>query len=105
MVKQPPDRELSAWLEVAPQKLAAKLAEWGIIDQRHVPHGKTLLDHVKDFRQSIVDGGSTEMHADTALAPVRNVAQGCKFNFYSDISASAIHEFLADCRRGGLRNG
>ena len=42
------------------------------------------------------------MHADTVSARVRNVAQGCKFNFYSDISASAIHEFLADCRRGGL---
>jgi integrase len=101
VVKQPPDQQLSAWLETAPQKLAQKLGEWGIIDPRHLPHGKALLDHVKDFRQSIIADGGTEAYADLTAGRVREIIRSCKFTYYSDISASAVHELLAERRRAG----
>src|SRR5580704_16036336 len=41
-VKQPPTPELSAWLEGMPAALSGRLAAWGILDGRHLPHAKTL---------------------------------------------------------------
>jgi len=102
-VKQPPTPELSAWLEGMPAEFSKRLAEWGIIDQRHVLHGKTLLEHLKDFRESLLNKGGTAMHADIVAARVRNVIRGCGFAYFSDVSASAVADFLATCRRSAGR--
>jgi integrase len=101
-VKQPPPPELSAWLEGMPATFSKRLVGWGILDQRHAPHGKTLLEHLKDFREALVNKGGTEMHADIVAARVRNLVQGCRFVHFADISASAVSEFLGTCRRNGL---
>jgi integrase len=114
MVKDPPTPELFAWLETCPDNIASKLAGWGIIEQRHLPRGKPLIDlsprqedkpeisHVADFKQSIIDDDATAMHADILAARVRNIVQGCRFAYPSDIEADKVHAFLAECRRSGL---
>ena len=101
-VKQPPPPELSAWLEGMPATFSKRLVGWGILDQRHAPHGRTLLEHLKDFRESLVNKGGTDMHADIVAARVRNVVRGCGFVHFAEISASAVSDFLATCRRNGL---
>ena len=102
VVKQPPDKELSAWLESSPQKLSARLAEWGIIDQRHVPHGKTLVGHIREFRKSIKADGGTKEYAKLTATRVRKIVRGCKFVYFTDISASKVQRFLARCRAKGM---
>jgi integrase len=53
-------------------------------------------------RKSLVNKDRTAMHADIVAARVRNVLHGCGFAHYADISASAVLDFLATCRRSGL---
>jgi hypothetical protein len=101
-VKHPPTPELSAWLEVMPATFTRQLAKWGLLDQRNVPHGKSLLEHLEDFRKSLVKNGRTEMHADIVAARVRNVFCGYGFACFSHVSTSALSDFRRTCRQSGL---
>ena len=92
--------EMSRWIETMPKSTRERLAKWDLLDLRSVAHSKPLTEHLKDFHASLLHKGTTSDHADLVRARVKNILDGCKFKFYSDISASRVQRHLADKRNG-----
>jgi len=98
MNTEPPDRDLSEWLEQLPQRLRSKLAKIGLLDKRRVAAGKTLSGHLEDFRKSL-GVGNTQVHVKTACSRVRRVFDACGFLYWSDISASEVKQAISKFRK------
>jgi integrase/recombinase XerD len=103
VVKQPPNPELSAWLEGMPATFTRQLAAWGIIDGQHLPNAKTLRGHLDDFHAGLLAKGDTPEHADLLRGRIRQILNDCRFAYLSDVSASALQTYLAERRRIGAR--
>jgi len=94
--------------KTATAQLAAKLereaeqAQIGIIDRFKEHRKRPLLEHLRDFKQTLMDKGSTEKQAHLVHNRTRAVIVNCGFVFLSDISASRVQRYLAERRRGGL---
>jgi len=78
-----------------------ELARAGVIDRYKEHRRKPLSEHLKDFRQSLLDKGNTENHVELTHNRVKIVLKGCKFVFIADISASKVQRYLADLRNNG----
>jgi len=93
-----PDRTMADWLENMSAKTRAKLAEIGILDSRIVAVGRPLVEHIDDFERALVAKGGSTKHARQAATRARRLAEGCRFVYWNDISASKVEEWLADQR-------
>jgi integrase len=82
--------------KLATQQLAAKL-EKGITPKEQKP----LIEHLKDYRQYLIDKGDTLDHAGLTHNRIKTILDGCKF-LSTNIQASAIQRFLAKRRQSGL---
>jgi len=98
MAKLPPDREITEWIESIPSKLRDKLAMIGLISSERAAGGKALSDHVADFERSMRAQESTEKHAQQTVSRVKKILKGCKFQTWSDISATKVESFLKSQR-------
>ncbi|MBW8015448.1 MAG: site-specific integrase [Planctomycetes bacterium] len=89
----------------ATMQLAAKLerevelAEVGIIDKYAKHRKKALLEHLKEFRQSLLDKGNTAKHSDLTYKRAKSIIEACKFVFTPDLNASKVQSFLAQKRK------
>jgi len=89
----------------ATQQLAAKLereaeqAQIGIIDRYKEHRKKPLVEHLSDFKTSLLAKGDSKEYVEQTLARIKPVFDDCKFVFWQDISANTIQKHLA-----GLRN-
>jgi hypothetical protein len=95
---EPLDRDLSEWLEQVPAKLLNRLIKIGLIDSRRAAVGKLLLDHLEDFKQSLLARGNTVKHAQQTYFRVKRVFSECKFMYWSDISVSVVQKKVASLR-------
>ena len=102
LAKDSPSRELTAWLEMIPVKLRAKMVTAGLISDSQAAGTKPLAVHLDDFRQSLLDSNSTPKHADLKCQRIRRIFDGCGFSFWSDLSASALQRCIADLRAEGI---
>jgi len=80
----------------------AELARAGIIDKYKDHRSKPLLEHLADFKANLLDKGNTVKHAQLVYNRAKAVVDGCRFCYFSDISASKVQSYLADRRRQGL---
>jgi integrase len=79
-----------------PEHIRKPLARWGLVDDRRT---KSLAEHVDDWKQSILAGGSTDRHAELLAGRVGKAFDGCRFRKWSDVSASKLQTCLADLRK------
>lgn len=98
---EPPAPELARWLENMPPKLRQRLTDIGLLDSRTVASGKPLGEHLAEFHEALLAKGDTAKRAQEVVGKVRRILQGCRFTFYSDISASKVQRYLAELRDGG----
>ena len=61
-----------------------------------------LLEHLTDFKQSLLDKGDTEKKAKLVYNRTKAIVDNCNFVYLSNISASKVQRYLAERRRGGL---
>ncbi len=94
-----PDRDLSEWLERIPAKLKNRFIKIGLIDTKRAAVGKLLSEHLEDFKQSLLAKGDTVKHAKLIYFRVKRMFNECKFEYWSDISLSAIQQKIS-----GLQN-
>lgn len=99
LTKQAPDRELSAWMEVIPAKLRDRLVSIGIIAPARAAGGKPLVEHLEDFRQSLLANGNTVQHSRQRYARIKRIFDECGFVYWSDISASKIQQCVAGLKK------
>ena len=94
--------------KIATQQLAAKLekeaelAREGIVDRYKEHRKKPLVQHLADFRQSLLDKGDTEDYARLTHNRVKAILTACNFVFISDIQPSRVQRYLAERKRDGL---
>jgi len=99
---EPPDVQMSRWLETIPAKTREHLARIGLLDQSRVAAGQPLFAHVEDFQRALSDKGNTVKQTRLTAARVRRVFTGCRFRMWSDISAAQVQSYLASLRGGGM---
>jgi len=91
--------------KTASQQLAAKLEKEaeltraGVVDRYKEHRTRPLIQHLEDFRQSLLAKGCTAKHADQVTSRARRIVEGCQFKTWTDISASKVQGYVA-----GLRN-
>jgi len=94
--------------KVATRQLADKLereaalAKAGIVNKYAEHHKRPLLEHLQDFRTSLLGKGDTEKQARQVYNRAKAVVVSCKFVYIADISGSKVQKYLAERRRGGL---
>ncbi len=59
-------------------------------------------EHIKDFKQSLLDKGDTKDYARLTHNRVKSILSGCRFVLISDVRASRIQRYLAERRQSGL---
>lgn len=101
-VGQQPDAELTRWLERIPAKLMGRFVEIGLLDSTLAAAGKSLEEHIVDFRKSLLAKGNTAMHAQTVSSRAERIILACGFKMWSDIRADKVEQYLAGLRSSGL---
>ncbi len=96
---EPPDRVLSEWIEHMPEKLRDRLVKIGLIDSKRAAAGRPLLDHLADFKKSLLAKGRTEKHANQTTSRIRRVIEECGFVNWSDITASRVLQKIVEFRK------
>jgi len=59
MTGEVPDVAMTRWLEGLPSRVKKNLVSWGLIDKKRFEMTRLLEDHLKEFKQSILDDGRT----------------------------------------------
>jgi integrase len=95
------DAQSMRWLENIPDKLRLFLVRIGLVSEHRAAAGKSLQQHLQDFRQSLQDKGNTDQHCKLVVSRIERVITGCKFINWSDISASRVQRCIADLRNNG----
>ncbi len=97
--QEPPDAELSRWIENLPARIQERLAELHLIDEKRLTGAKPLTKHLEDFRESLLPGRAPR-HVEQTVARVKCVIEGCGFKFWQDIRPDAVDAFLRKLRAG-----
>ena len=97
-----PDTELTRWLENLPARLRHNLVRIGLIDSQRAAAGKSLIEHIEDFRQSLQAKDNTPEYVELIISRLKRLFSECKFTYWSEISASKVQRYLADLRDNGV---
>lgn len=92
--------ELSRFIENTTPHIRKRLADWGILDTRHVEASKPLSDHLNEWDAALKAKGGTSRHVTQTVKRVRDVFTGCGFTFTSDITVSRVQTHLSALREG-----
>ena len=92
--------DMVKWLEGLPDAIRAALHRFGLLDGQRLAAGRTLIDHVDDWRAFLLAKGNTEKHADLVSSRAKKVIDGCKFTYHSDAAAARVIAHLEDLRKG-----
>jgi integrase len=92
--------DLQKWIENLRESTREKLIKLGLIDsQRMLNHlGKSLAQHLDDFRGALLAKGNGEGYADQIKSTVELIFTECGFKVWGDIDANKVYTFLADLR-------
>jgi len=93
------DVALSAWLETIPSRLMKHFVSWGLVESHRAAASKAITQHLADFKQSLLAGGSTGKHATQKHNHVERVFALCDFKHYSDISASKAQACISRIKK------
>ncbi len=94
--------------QTASMQLLAKIArkveleQEGLFDRFEVHRKRPLTGHLDDFKQSMLNKGTTAQHAQQTYQRAQTVVEDCGFIFMGDIRPSKIDQILADKRTAGL---
>jgi integrase len=91
--------QLTRWLEQIPEKLRNKLVKAGLLDTKRAAAGKSLSEHLEDFKKAILAKGSTKKHATQTISRVKRIFDECKFKTWTDISASKVQYAVSGLRK------
>ncbi len=79
-----------------------ELAKAGVTNPYKDHQKKPLIQHLKDFKQSLLDKGDTKDHARLTHNRVKSILSGCKFVFISEVQPSRVQRYIAELKRSGL---
>jgi len=95
------DKAATVQLAAQLERKAARQAV-NMIDRCDDHLRRPLREHMADWHKGLLDKGVTRKHADLLKSRVKALLTGCKFEFWSDVSASTVQGWIADQRASGL---
>jgi len=98
--RQPLPPELNAWLEGLPPATAEKLKAWGLLSNVRTAAGRTLAEHVADWRRELESKGRTAKHVGMSVSHLERIIDVCGFTYWTDIEADAVTDFLLQLAEG-----
>jgi integrase len=87
---QRPDTEQQRWLGTLSESLLKKFCQWGLLQHHRVQGSKSITQQLDEWKQSIVDEGSTKNHAIQQLNRASSIFKACGFNTLMEIVASKL---------------
>ena len=97
--KLPPDAELARWIEGLDARTRERLLRFGLLDSQRAAGGKLLAEHLGDYERVMLAKGDCQRHVQQEVSKARRIMEGCRFRYWSDISASKVQGFLAELRK------
>jgi integrase len=94
--------ELVKGVEGLPASILKKLTAWDIVPRSRINAIKPLVEHVADWRASLLAKGNTAEYAALSAYRVLRVVTGCRFATLSDVSASKAQQVIAELRQDRL---
>src|SRR5262249_39509828 len=88
------DPKLTRWLAGLPARMRDKLVAIGLLDAERVAVAEPLAAHLADFAAALTAKGNSPFHVKVVSSRARRVMDGCGFQFYSQIKASKVAEYL-----------
>ena len=91
--------------KIASQQRAVQLQteiERGYSDRYKEYRNKPLDEHLREFKQALIDKGDTKDHAQRTFSRTQAIFKGCGFVFTADVQPSRVQGYIADRRRAGL---
>jgi len=79
-----------------------ELARAGVIDRYKDHRSKLLNEHLKDFKQYLLDKGDTKDYANLTHNRVKAMLTECRFTFIADVQPSRLQRYIAEQKRNGL---
>jgi len=98
----PPDRELTEWLERVPPKLLARFVKIGLLDSTRAAAGKRLSRLVNDFVRHLEAKERTAKYVGECRFMLQRIFRECRFTAFSDINRTKVEAYLKDLRDNGL---
>ncbi len=91
--------DLHQWVDRLPESMLRKFVSWGLVEGQKVHSGKPLSVQLEDWKQSLVDDGSTERHINQLFNRVKSIFNQTGFLFWTDISHSKLKNEINKIKR------
>jgi len=79
-----------------------ELAKAGVVNPYSDEHKRPLTEHLKDFRQYLLDKDDSADYARLTHNRVRFILAGCKFVYTPEVQASKVQRYLGERKEEGL---
>jgi len=94
------DASLSAWLEMIPSRMMKHFVSWGLVERHRAAIGQALVQHLDDFKKSLMADGCTDRHAKQKCGRARKILfDDCGFLTFADIRASKVKLAIDQVKR------
>lgn len=93
------DPGLITWLTGLELKTRQKLVEIGLLPAEKAAASKPLADHLDDYEAVLKALDNTPKQVYQVVSRAKKIINGCRFQYFADISASKVQTFLHDLRR------
>ena len=98
----PLDTELQKFIEQLPCKVRDELVGFGLVDTERTAAVKTLTELTDEFEQSLVAKERTPRYIRETVKMLENIFEGCKFEYWSNISPTKVENYLKNLRDKGI---
>jgi len=99
-----PDVKLNQWIETLPDSLLRKLVSWGLLDGQRAEITKPLTEHIKDYIEILEAKGLAKDSVVRTRNRLKRIITDCRFNFFRDITKSAIEVYSGKMKKDGYSN-
>ena len=79
-----------------------ELAKAGVIDYYKQHRKRPLSEHLKNFKQYLLDKGDTKDYVNLTHNRVKAILTDCTFTFIADVQPSKVQHFISERKRKGL---
>lgn len=93
----PPD--ILRWLDGLDSPIRKSMTTNGIIDGDRAAKSKPIRDHLTDYRQYLIDSGSTRIHAKRTYRSVERIIDATRAKSAADLTVATITRAIAEFRK------
>jgi integrase len=94
MAGEQPDASLTTWLDTVTADLRQKMLDVGLLSSHRVAAGKSLAEHLADYKSALEGEGLTDSHIVHAHGRVKKVIDGCSLRTWQDLTPDKVREWL-----------